>query len=264
MKARSIVVIFLFTIVCASVSAASASDANSLGRTWEYASLTTVFSPEWSLTAIAGHRYEFYRSQGDNIKTFMYEFFIGPNYKVNFAENFTFKCSLWYYYMGFDMRDSPLDEYMYSHNANLIPSIEYRFRDFTFSNRVIVHGKFYADNDQFTSSSQKRGFSLLCREMLKVSYKIVPDLSVSLADEVFFGLIEDGETNGIRKGEPWFEENGFSKNRLYAGLTYKISPLVSVTPQYILETNYDPENDYKLKDKTHYIFLSVDFVLVTF
>jgi hypothetical protein len=207
-----------------------------------------------------GNRFEFYRSNNaDPLHSFLYELFIGPNYAKRFSD-FTLKCSLWYYYTLFDMKRSALDSYLSSHNIELMPSIDYRIGKLTLSDRLIFHSKIYADNNWYTTSDQRWGYSLLLRQMLKAAYSITDSLSVLIADEIFIGLKEDKDTHNIRKGEPFFEENGFSKNRLYVGCAYKITPSFSISPQYVLETNYDPSNSHKLKDKEHYIFLSLDYV----
>ena len=43
------------------------------GRTWEYLNVTTLLSPELSVTVMPGHRWEYFRSNSYTKDTFLYE-----------------------------------------------------------------------------------------------------------------------------------------------------------------------------------------------
>ena len=145
------------------LSKLEAAPAPNLGRTWLYFNSNIAFSPEWSLTIMPGQRFEFYRSgENDALHSFYYEFFMGPNYTKRFSD-FTLRFSLWYSYMGFDLNRGALNSYLYSHNLVFIPSIDYRIGKLTLNNRIMFYSKFYANNDLFTTSDQRWGFSLLLR-----------------------------------------------------------------------------------------------------
>ena len=260
---KKILFIALFMLLLSSIAfldKSMAAPAPTLGRAWTYPNLTLGFSPEWSFTIMPGYRFEFYRSEGDTLNSFLYELFVGPNYTKRFSD-LTLKLSLWYYYSGFDLNRGSLNSFLYSHNIEFVPAVDYKIGKFTLSDRILTHSKIYAANNWFTTSDQRWGYSLLLRQMLKVGYSITSTLSVFVADEIFIGLIEDNDTKKIRKGEPFFEEKGFSKNRVYLGGAYKVTPSFSISPQYVLETNYNPADKHKLKTKEHYIFLGLDYVL---
>ncbi|MBN2542459.1 DUF2490 domain-containing protein [bacterium] len=229
---------------------------------WEYGNVTTLFSPNWAFVVMPGRRYEFSTTQ-DNVEpkgTFFYEFFAGPVYTHSFGD-IKLKVPLWYYLMYFPQDEA--DDF-YSHNIELLPIVEYYHGDWTFINRVILHNKIYADNSLFTSSEERSGYSLLLRELVRVNYKLSRQVSLTAADEVFLGLIEDSDTKEIATGEPFFAKSGFSRNRLYLGLNTKFGKITTLSTEYVWETNYDPDDDYKLTKIRHYIFLTATFVLKTF
>lgn len=228
-------------------------------RTWEYVNLTTLLSPNWAFVVMPGHRYEFYRENGDKKKTFFHEAFAGPVYIQKF-DNLTLKLGLWYYYMGFPIEAT--GDYFYSHNAEFLPIVEYKMGKFELSNRVIFHNTLYAKNTVFKEKEQRNGFSMLIREMVKVTYSLNDAMSVFVGEEVFYGVVEDGDTKSTVSGAPFFEKNGFTRNRVYLGLNYGIKPkIMTLTPQYVLESNYDPDNDHKTLDINHYINVTFTYVL---
>ncbi|HDP80862.1 MAG TPA: DUF2490 domain-containing protein [Spirochaetes bacterium] len=183
--------------------------------------------------------------------------------------NNTTAVQLWYYYMGFPVKKfgpTGEDEYFYSHNIEFLPILEYKYEKWKFVNRVIFHNKVYAKNYFYESDSEKKGYSLTLREMVTIEYDILPLLSISIADELFFGLVEDEDTKDkpYPKGEPFYEVKGFNMNRLYIGLNYKFTPFISLAPQYVYETIYDPDNDGKLTNYNHYIYLTLTYVMKMF
>jgi hypothetical protein len=230
------------------------------GKGWLALNLTTAITPEWSFTIMPWYRFEYFRSDDDPLNIFLYELFIGPNYAKRFND-FTLKCSLWYYYSLFDMTRGPQESTLSAHNIDLVPSIDYRIGKLTLSDRVIFHVKFFADNKWYTTSEDKWGNSVLLRNMVTANYGITDRFSVLIGDEVFIGIKEDKGTKGKPQGEPLYEKNGFSKNRVHLGCAYKLDPSLSISPQYIFETDYDLYNNHKLKLISHYIFVGLNYSL---
>jgi hypothetical protein len=85
------------------------------------------------------------------------------------------------------------------------------------------------------------------REMLQARYAVTDRLGVLLADEVFFGIAEDSDTSkiapiadgaGYKPAGYW--KDGFRQNRVYAGIDYKVTPALTVTPMYMLEVDVVP------------------------
>ncbi len=231
------------------------------GRTWLYANLTGVLSPHWGYTVMPGIRYEFSDSQGDPGDVVMYEFFTGPMFFTSFGP-VKFTLPLWYYYMGFPVKAT--GDYFSSHNIELVPIFKWSHRNWTFTSRTIFHNKVYASNPLFAADSQSLGYSLLIRQMARASYALAPQWSITLADELFVGVVEDGETSAVAKGEPFFEKRGLSMNRVYAGLSYAIAPGLAVTPEYVFETHLDPSQDHELSRIRHYLFVTVSYAMQMF
>jgi hypothetical protein len=241
------------------------------GRTWVYGNLTALLSPNWAFVVMPGHRYEYSRSYDegqDEFKTFFYELFAGPVYIQKLSDNLTLKLPLWYYYMGFDFDNvnskGIIGDYLYSHNIEFLPILEYKMGNFVFMNRVIFHNKIYADNKLYDTDDRKSGYSLLIREKLQITYLLNKKMGLIFADEIFIGAVEDEDTKDIPSGEPFYAKKKFNKNRVYLGMFYKVTPMTKIVPQYILETNYLPEKDYELKDVHHYINFTVSHVLKLF
>jgi hypothetical protein len=238
-----------------------AKDTPTEGRTWWYASATGILGKHWGYTVMPGMRHEFSDSAGDSGGVVMYELFTGPVFITKLGP-VSFKLPLWYYYMGFPIKEK--DDYFSSHNLELVPIFSYGRGNWEFLSRTIFHNKLYADNSVFTTDSQRQGYSLLIRQMLRVGYKVAPKLTVHVADELFVGLVEDSETSDLAKGEPFFEKGGFSMNRVYVGAGYGIGGGSSVIPQYILETHHDPDNGSELTKVRHYLFVTLKFATQIF
>ncbi len=277
MKKRRCCVVVLLLVACAIfISAIDAQAAvPTYRRTWEYFNLNLALSPNWAFTIMPGHRYEFYDdTQKDNEGrgNQFYEFFMGPIYINRLNDTVTFKLPLWYYYMGFPNcpgsasgRDN---DYFYSHNLEVVPIFEVKLGSFVMINRIILHNKLYANNSAYTEEAQRRGWSLLMREMLSFMYFLNDSFALTMGDEIFIGLIEDRGTNNITRstgariiGEPYFEQHGFNMNRFYAGVLYRFDPTLTIHPQYILESVHNPADDYELTKKGHYFFLVVTYTL---
>jgi len=244
----------------------SAGETHTEGWLWLYANMTGVVTQNWAFTLMPGIRYELSDNLEDTGGVTMYELFAGPMYMHRFGA-LRIKVPLWYYYMGFPIvakDESGKDDYFDSHNLELIPILDYSWGPLTLTSRSIFHNKLHARNAAFKTDSQRNGYSLLLRQMIQLSYALTPKVALTLADEVFLGLVEDDETNDIKKGEPFFERQGFSMNRLYAGAMLAIIPGVSVAPQYVLETHHDPDNDSELTRIRHYLFVTINGVVSLF
>ena len=219
------------------------------GRLWSYFNVVSLFDENWSLAVMPGIRYEFARSdvlRRPKKDFYFYEAFIGPSYTKSF-NRFTMKLPVWYYYMGFP---SP-DAYAYSHNIEFLPIFIYRWKRLSLTSRTIFHNTIYAS--VYETSEQKSGYSLVIRQLLQLSYAINQHFSVLLAEEPFFGVIEDGEAPPSPIG---FWPKGLRLNRLYVGLPFKITPAITVSPHYVLETVYD---EGELTDTNHYLFVTLSY-----
>ncbi len=259
---KLVIVLLLAVMVTGTALMEDASATTYTGRTWEYFNFTALLSPNWAFVVMPGHRYEYYRSNDQEEKgTFFYELFAGPVYIQKFND-FTLKLPLWYYYMGFPVETGKFEgKYFYSHNIEFLPIVEYTTGKLKLTNRVIFHNKVYAKNALYETRSQREGFSMLIRELFRVTYSVSEKFFVTIADELFFGVIEDEQTSQLPTGEPFYAKKGFNKNRLYAGFGYKFTPFVSFVPQYVYETNYDPDDDHKLTEIEHYAQFTLNYVL---
>jgi hypothetical protein len=259
--------LMLFALIPAGADAA---EKPYTGRTWEYVNVTMLLSPNWAFMVMPGHRFEYFRGADPSSsakETFLWELFAGPIYIQKF-ENFTFKLPLWYYYMGFiiDGNDKKPkvagNTRAYSHNIEVVPIFEFNVDALKITSRTIFHNKVYAENTLYDTGNEKKGYSLLVRQMLMLEYALTPMFSLLLGDEVFVGVKEDGGTKNLGPiGEPFYERNGFSENRLHAGFNIKFNPALSLSPQYVYDTTYKPESGYRLTSRNHYVMLTLNYVL---
>ena len=279
MKKRRIIMLALCMLFAVGILASTMSDANAAvptyHRTWTYLNCTLLLSPNWAWTIMPGHRYEFFDNtqvDDEGRGNQFYEFFTGPVFITKLNDNVTFKLPVWYYYMGFPNipggRSGRDNDYYYSHNLEIVPIFEIRLGSLVVANRIILHNKFYANNANYTEEAQRRGWSMLLREMVTLTYNISPNFALTLGDEVFFGMIEDRGTNNITNskgvrlvGEPRFEGSGFSMNRFYAGFILRYDQFINIVPQYILETNHQTTDDYELMSKGHYLFVTINYTI---
>jgi hypothetical protein len=219
------------------------------GRFWSYFNAISIFNQNWSLLIMPGIRYEFARSDAlvrPKNEFYFYELFTGPTYTKTW-NRFTMQLPIWYYYMGFP---SP-DAYAYSHNIEFLPIFIYRWERFSLTSRTIFHNTIYAS--VYETSAQKKGYSLVIRQLLQLGYTINQRFSMLLAEEPFFGVIED---DGAPPSPIGFWSKGLKLNRLYAGFQYKITPAIVISPHYVLETAYDAG---KLTDTNHYLFVTLSY-----
>lgn len=229
--------------------------ASTTGRFWSYLNVTSLIDAKWAIVTMPGFRYEFARSDDPSMLPakglYFYEFFIGPVYSRT-SGAFTFKLPVWYYYMGFPSDNS----YFYSHNIEILPILTYRTGRTTFTSRTIFHNTVYAS--VYETSEMRKGYSLVIRQLLQVAHCIDERTTLIIADEPFFGVIEDGEAPPSPIG---FWPSGFRLNRIYAGLEYSITPRIRISPQYVLETAHD---EGTVTDVNHYLFVTFTYVLRLF
>jgi hypothetical protein len=268
------------------------------GRVWIDSNLLLQLSPNWSITTMPGARVEFARTRETKAGLHFLELFFGPNYTYK-TPNLTFKASAWYYYMGYPAvgrnamaYDAKTDtwptncsstnnitcasNYNFSHNLEVIPAIEYRFGRFSIYDRVIFHNTFYADvyskatgvTDK-SNSDLRWGWGTVLRELFQVRYAVNDRLGVSVADEVFLGIKEDGDTKNLKKADgtstgysiPGYWKNGFRSNRIYAGIDYKVTPTFTVAPMYMVETLANPTKSSDITDVSHTLFMVATFAV---
>jgi hypothetical protein len=294
--------------LAASMGVSQAADipAKQEGRVWIDQNFVLAFSPNWSLTAMPGGRFEFARSREDAMGLQFIELFLGPNYTYK-TGNWTFKGSLWYYYMGYPQRGrlkeqppyegttacstAPLDAnksmyctstYNFSHNLEIVPAVEYRFGRWSIYDRMIFHNTFYADvyGTPYTGADgtsigvldQRWGWGTVLRELLQVRFSINDRLGAFMSDEVFLGIIEDGDTSKMKKADgtptgynPYgYWKHGFRSNRVYLGIDYKVSPNLVLAPMYMVDTTVSPTDSADVTDIAHTFFLIATITASTF
>ncbi len=198
-----------------------------------------------------GHKYEYYHSDDQVLKTFLYEFFAGPTWKTNWG-NWHASLSFWYYYLGFPYR--PTNGYHSNHNLAVIPHITYKWQRFALASRIFTYHTLYSQ--YYQSPSERLGYSLMLTHTLEISYRIWQNIFIMLADEIFYGLLEDKQATATHG--PGFYAKGFSKNKLYLGLKFFVEP-VFVKLNYIYETQHSDLNTIMRKD--HYMYAAVIYHL---
>ena len=255
------------------------------GRVWIDQNFVLAFSPNWSLTTMPGARAEFARSREGRGGLQFLELFFGPNYTYK-TGNLTIKGSIWYYYMGypqrgrtvpgkneFDCSSLPLGTstnctsvYNFSHNLEIIPSVEYRIGRWSFSDRVIFHNTFYAD--VYETAAQRRGWGTVLRELVQARYALTDRLGVSLMDEVFVGIKEDSDTSSIANNKGYiptgYWKRGFRANRIYAGVDFKVTPNFTLAPMYMVEIGMNPADSADVTDVAHTLFVVATITAATF
>jgi hypothetical protein len=259
------------------------------GRIWIDQNFVLAFSPNWSLTTMPGARVEFARSRESKAGLHFMELFFGPNYTYR-TGNFTLKGSLWYYYMGFPQRGRLVEKaggqdcsvppmgsspvctslYNFSHNLEIIPSVEYRFGRWSVYDRVILHNTFYAD--VYATSDQRWGWGTVLRELVQLRFAVNDRLGVSVMDEIFVGLIEDSDTKSMKDGNnnpsgfkgPGFWKHGLRANRTYFGVDYKVTPNFTLAPMYMVELGLSATDSSDITDMAHTFFMVATVTAATF
>jgi hypothetical protein len=171
--------------------------------------------------------------------------------------------------------------YVFSHNLEIIPAAEYRIGRWSIYDRVILHNTFYADvyNTDRTKDlgldvgSQRAGWGTVLRELIQGRYAITDRLGVLLADELFFGIAEDSDTSKLFKlasdgkthiatgyTPTGYWKDGFRYNRTYAGIDFKVTPALTVSPMYMIEIGVSPVDSGDITDIAHNLFVVVTYV----
>jgi hypothetical protein len=267
------------------------------GRIWVDTNMVLAFSPNWSLTTMPGGRVEYARSREGSAGVQFFEFFFGPNYTYKTGD-FTIKGSLWYYYMGYPQRGreteslvctSPVlnpktdatycgSTYNFSHNLEIIPSVEYRFGRWSLYDRLILHNTFYADvysqpSGALSISDQRWGWGTVIRELLQLRYSVTDRTGVFVSDELFLGAIEDGDTSGMKNPTTGahtgytplgYWKSGLRYNRTYLGFDYKVTPNLTIAPSYMIEIGLSPTDSTDVTDIAHTLFMVVTISAATF
>jgi hypothetical protein len=285
---KKLLVLGISTLVFAAVAgSAQAADlpTKQEGRVWIDQNFVLAFSPNWSLTTMPGGRVEFARSREGKAGLQLLELFFGPNYTYK-TGNWTIKGSIWYYYMGYPQRgrlkegngglacSTPAiapstnctSAYNASHNIEIIPAAEYRFGRWSVYDRVILHNTVYAD--LYNTADQRSGLGTVLRELVQLRFAVNDRLGVSLMDELFFGIHEDGDTSSIANNKGYqplgYWKNGFRANRIYAGIDYKVTPNFTLAPTYMVEFGMSPTDSTDLTDVAHTLFVVATVTASTF
>ncbi len=240
------------TLALLLVLAASAPDAVKAaphtGRAWTYAFVTGSVSPEWSFTVMPGVRAELVRDRGNALGHYMDELFAGPNWSRNFGMAWI-STSLWYYFAGYD---NVAPSYVQTHSLALIATVGVRLGPLALSARSTFLNTFYSD--LYDTAAQRRGYSLILCEKIMLTYELRPGLALLVADEPFVGLVSDGGAPSSMIG---FMRTGLLLNRLYAGLSWRPIPDLSIDPQYVYQTDFDGDLNPTLH--SHYFYLVVGY-----
>jgi hypothetical protein len=257
------------------------------GRVWIDQNFVLAFSPNWSWTTMPGARAEFARSREGSGGLQFLELFFGPNYAYR-TGNWTLKGSLWYYYMGYPQKgrltesngtlscsvdtktNVCLSKYNASQNLEIVPSAEYRMGRWSFYDRVILHSTFYADT--YATADQRWGLGTVLRELLQTRFAVNDRLGVFLMDEVFLGILEDGDTRTLKDGSGQYAgykstgywKYGFRANRTYLGFDYKVAPNFTIAPMYMVEVGMSPVDSTDVTDIAHTFFLIATVTASTF
>jgi hypothetical protein len=156
--------------------------------------------------------------------------------------------------------------YNASHNLEIIPSAEYRWGRWSIYDRIIFHNTFYAD--VYDTADQRLGWGTVLRELLQGRFAVTDRLGVFLMDEVFIGIIEDGDTSSIASGGGYktagYWKHGFRANRTYLGIDYKVTPNFTITPMYMVEAMMNPTDSTDVTDISHNLFVIATITASTF
>ena len=257
MKKYLIYIFLLFFIITGKVQA---NDAPVAGRTWIYANSTLLLSRSVGWLVMPGFRHEFSRNlAGKSLDTndlYFYEFFTGPIFFTGIGK-LKVILPFFYYYMGFPLKAQ--DKYVYNHNLEFSPTFVYKTGDVIIYNRLIFHNTIFSTfyREVLDNKDWQKGYSLLLRWKLMIQYIVNPKLILEIAEEPFYGLIEDKDMPPVTG--PGFSEKGLDMNRIYAGFTYKITKKFTVEVNYVYETSYKEDTVSGKKEHSqtaHYIFIT--------
>jgi hypothetical protein len=241
--------LYIIAVLCAAVNAQHPTT----GRFWGYANMTSVLNENWAFVIMPGMRYEFARNDDlDSPAKELYftELLAGPVY-VHRHKSLIFKVPVWYYYMGFPV--SGTDDHFYSHNIEFLPMIEYQVNKLKLISRTIFHNTVYASI--YETDALRNGYGLVVRQLFRADYRLNDMVSITAAEEPFFGVIKDGEAPAHVLG---FWPGGFRMNRVYLGIGLQVNQF-NISPQYVFETTYGDETE--LTGVNHYIHVTVSYTL---
>ena len=117
------------------------------------------------------------------------------------------------------------------------------------------HNTFYADvystatPTGLSVSDQRWGWERYCASFCKTRFAVTDRLGVSLADEVFLGVLEDSDTSKMRDAQRahmtgynpmGYWKQGLRYNRTYLGFDYKVTPNFTMAPMYMVEIGMNP------------------------
>ena len=111
---------------------------------------------------------------------------------------------------------------------------------------MIFHNTFYAD--VYSANDQRWGWGTVIRELLQLRYAVTDRAGVFVSDEIFLGVLEDGDTSGLKKADGsaagytpiGYWKQGLRYNRSYLGFDYKVTPNLTVAPSYMIEIGLEP------------------------
>ncbi|TAL33830.1 MAG: DUF2490 domain-containing protein [Spirochaetes bacterium] len=250
----------LFVLFLIIPRASYSANADSTFRAWGYLNYTLLFSPDWVFTIMPGYSYEFSRNDADSAaphgaqSSVLNELYFGPAYVVQAGE-FTLKLPFWYSFQGYPT--AYRDMYHFSHNLDFLPVIQFTHNGLELITRLFLENKFHTT--RVPEGSNKQGYSLQFRPLVRVNYWLTSSVALTLADEAYLGLVQD--SNNKSGPEPGFARKGFSENRFMAGMEYKFSPFTSIAPQYMLRTLYDPASSHKLLGIDHCAFIQFNYIV---
>jgi hypothetical protein len=238
----------------------AAAESVKTARAWVYLSGTVVATPWLAFTAMPGVRYEVSRSRGDAVNYYMNELFVGPSL-IHKTGPVTLKLGTWYYYTGYpNSVSTPAGaepSYHYQHSFELIPTVDYKAGDFTFTSRTIFHNTFYASAYKTPTANHAPGFGTVIRELVQAKYDVSKLIGLIAADEPFFGVIEDSDTKDMKLNAIGFWKSGFRMNRVYLGVELRPVAGLSLLPEYVFETLNGEDGTVIVS--SHYLFLTAAF-----
>jgi hypothetical protein len=145
---------------------------------------------------------------------------------------------------------------------------------------MIFHNTFYADAYSTPSptlnlsvSDERWGWGTVLRELLQGRFAVTDRLGVSLSDEVFLGIIEDGDTSKLKDAKTLaptgylaagYWKHGFRANRTYLGIDYKVTPNFTIAPMYMVEVMMNTTDSTDVTDIAHTLFVVATVTASTF
>jgi hypothetical protein len=117
-------------------------------------------------------------------------------------------------------------------------------------------------------ADQRLGWGTVLRELLQGRFAVTDRLGVSLADEIFVGILEDGDTSKLASGKGYnpmgYWKHGLRYNRTYLGFDYKVTPNFTIAPMYMVEIGLNPTDSTDVTDIAHTLFMVATITASTF